>query len=284
MYGNPTSNSTARWQKPRPWQVIAVVVAIGGACAVVLGGHDRLWPADDRSCDKEGFLVPPYLQDPAADAMTILWFAPDASPGRVEVRPRSDASATPDATIDEPSRTAPWSPALDSRPQPTPALTSGAHREPEHCAEPPYRHRVRVTGLQPATVYEYRVSQGEARFRARFRTAPSADRPAPVRFIALADCETEPESTGKPARWGDPTGRFPNRRYPIDQTEGLRNNLAVIRDRRPDFVTISGDLVEAGGEQQDWDEFWSHFAALDGARSLAGAAPILAVPGGRRSN
>ena len=35
-----------------------------------------------------------------------------------------------------------------------------------------------------------------------------------------------------------------------------------LRKGRPDFVAIAGDLVESGGEQRDWDEFWSHNAKL----------------------
>jgi hypothetical protein len=42
--------------------------------------------------------------------------------------------------------------------------------------------------------------------------------------------------------------------------------------RRPDFIAIAGDLVETGGEQRDWDEFWRHNAGDFG--TLAGAIPI----------
>jgi hypothetical protein len=67
--------------------------------------------------------------------------------------------------------------------------------------------------------------------------------------------------------------------YLLDQTVGYANNLAVIASRNPDLVAIAGDLVESGGEQRDWDEFWRHAGDVDGGSSLAGRVPLLASPG-----
>jgi 3',5'-cyclic AMP phosphodiesterase CpdA len=95
----------------------------------------------------------------------------------------------------------------------------------------------------------------------------------------MADCETEPESTGKPAAWEDPTGRDPDRRYLLDQTQGLLGNLAIIRSQAFDFISISGDLVEDAGDQADWDEWWRWFATSDGDSTVAGRIPLLVAPG-----
>ncbi len=136
-----------------------------------------------------------------------------------------------------------------------------------------------MTGLKPGTTYAYRVRQGTAQHGDCFRTAP--DDGQPVRFIAIADSETEPESsTSPPVEWPPSTGG--NRpagiaRYVADQTTGFRENLKVILSRRPDFVTISGDLAETGGEQRDWDEFWRHVAGDYG--TLAGSVPIFPAIG-----
>lgn len=141
----------------------------------------------------------------------------------------------------------------------------------------PWMHEVRVRDLRSGASYRYRVQQGEEVFEASFATPPGGRKA--VRFIVYADSETEPESDGKPARW--PGGRDPagERVYLVDQTEGYAGNLAVIRSRGPAFVVIAGDLVQSGGEQRDWDEFWRHNAGRDGAESLAGNVPLVPALG-----
>ena len=47
----------------------------------------------------------------------------------------------------------------------------------------------------------------------------------------------------------------------------------------PDLVFIAGDLVETGGEQRDWDEFWRHNTDRGSELSLAGKIPIMAALG-----
>jgi hypothetical protein len=140
----------------------------------------------------------------------------------------------------------------------------------------PFRHRVKIDDLKPATRYEYTVAQGADSFSSSFMTAP--DRDVPVRFIVYADSETEPESTGKHTQWDDPKSDAP-RTYLIDQTDGYHNNLQVINDREPDLIIIAGDLVESGGEQRDWDEFWLHNTSPGHEHSIASRIPILAAMG-----
>jgi len=137
----------------------------------------------------------------------------------------------------------------------------------EECAEIacqlpdlPYQHELRITGLNPGTAYRYQVNQGADLAGGEFHTEP--DKNEALRFIVYADSETEPESTGKFARWPGIDDASKERRYPIDQTTGYAFNLEVIQSRSPAFVAIAGDLVQSGGEQRDWDEFWKHNAAL----------------------
>jgi len=130
--------------------------------------------------------------------------------------------------------------------------------------------------LQAGASYQYRVEQSGSLFQSHFRTAPP-DQQA-IRFIAYSDCETEPESTGARVSWDDPSSDN-KRSYLVDQTEGYAANLKVIRESNPDFVLIAGDLVETGGEQRDWDEFWKHNTCSDGEQSLASQIPIVAIPG-----
>ncbi|WP_428261722.1 metallophosphoesterase [Haliangium sp.] len=233
----------------------AAILAL--SCFTALGSGCERSPSDGDGLDD--FRLPPYLQHPTSDAMTVLWLSPDLTPGRLAFH-RVGA---------EDWRT------LVTDPTPTPVLADAAGRVPA-------RHRVRLTGLMPDTLYAYVVTQGRSRVRSQFRTAPapSARQPQrPIRIIAMGDCEAEPESTGKHAPWPDPSGRVPGRRYLLDQTEGLARNLAVVTERRPDLILIAGDLVESGGEPQDWDELWRHLGLGPGGSGLAARVPVLPAPG-----
>jgi len=144
--------------------------------------------------------------------------------------------------------------------------------------DPPYRHSIRLEGLVGNTGYWYRVTQGASVFESSFRTAPGI-RDA-IRFVVYGDSETEPNPVEPNAFWADPLDEGSGRRYLIDQGTGYANNLAIMRDRRPDFVAIAGDLVQAGGEQRDWDDFWQHNTRTsDADLSLPGSVPIVPVPG-----
>lgn len=213
------------------------------------------------------FRVYPYVQNPAPEAMTVRWFAHHGQTARLGYRQSDDAEMT-------------W---VDSVPQRASALAY-ARADRRSCrrgtgCSTPYMHSVRLSGLRPDTRYHYAVEQGQSQFTSEFRTAPTPSHSRPVRVILYADCETEPESTGAHVPWADPSGKALARKYPVDQTRGYANNLSVMRARQPDLIAIAGDLVESGGEQQDWDEFWRHNTHSDGRRSLASQVPIVAAPG-----
>jgi len=231
-----------------------------------------------------GFRVPPYLQHPSETAMTLLWFSEEEVPGRLTFSPSAGSSSLPNflrrlAALFQPTS----SPrTVVSAPRKAPALAYLAWEKEAFFANraapsPPYRHRVRLEGLDAATSYSYTVEQGGSRFSSRFTTAPAAEQP--IRLIFFADSETEPESTGSHVEWRDPSGRDLERTYLLDQTEGLAANLKVISQRQPDLMIISGDLVESGGEQRDWDQFWLHFNRPDSGIGLASHVPVIAAPG-----
>ena len=194
---------------------------------------------------QEGFRVFPYLQNPAPDAITILWFSEEDSSGWLSYQKQDSELKF----------------IINSDPSPAEALAYPLWEDTtffEGQAPPaPFRHRIRIENLEPASHYDYTVMQGPDSFRSSFRTAPGKN--TPLRFIAYSDSETEPESTGKYTSWDDPASDSV-RTYFIDQTAGYRNNLEVIKSRQPNLLFISGDLVESGGEQRDWDEFWRHNA------------------------
>lgn len=196
------------------------------------------------------FRVPPYPQQVGRHEFSLLWFTSQPDPYRVRLR--------------------------------GPGPAAPRRQEVHNMGSQGYCHLAHFAELQPDTRYliELRVD-GEC-FELEVRTAPDALRP--VRFCVYADCETEPESRGFFGHWPqghrpegpNPEGRHAaGRRYPLDQSQGYAANLQLMAQVRPDFVVIAGDLVECGGEQQDWDEFWHHNASRRGQL----AAPLITALG-----
>jgi hypothetical protein len=187
------------------------------------------------------YRVRPYLQDPRTESMRVLWISHSSTPGQVQCWDNQGHSSR-----------------YVSQPRAVPAL---AYNEFEarnffqgRPPSPGYQHEVLVQGLQPGRTYAYEVKQDGCAIQSQLTSTPSCT--DPVRFIAYADSETEPESTGAKVRWDGPRGE--RRQYLIDQTDGYAANLRAISARRPNFIAIAGDIVESGGEQRDWDEFWRH--------------------------
>ncbi len=214
------------------------------------------------------FRVRPYVQNPARDAITIRWLSDTGEPGMLTVETADGPRVLPSApTL---ARTLAYNPFQAEPGGPHPGL--------------PWLHSLRVTGLKPGTKYDYQVRQGTQQYAGSFRTAPGADQA--IRFIAYSDSETQPESTtSPPVDW--PVSPGSNRpegitRYVADQTTGYRENCKVIAAREPDFLVLPGDLVETGGEQRDWDEFWRHMAGDYGA--LAGSVPIFPAFGNHENH
>ena len=145
------------------------------------------------------FRVPPYLQNPRPEGMTVVWFSENEEPGRL--------SYVDPSGVEE---------AIDSVPILAETLTYLSQESGFFGGQPPpppYRHRVEITSLAPGTRYAYAVEQGASRFASSFATAPGPD--SRVRLIVFGDSETEPESTGARRRWADPTGD-PNRLYLLE--------------------------------------------------------------------
>jgi len=198
-----------------------------------------------------GFRVTPYLQNPAIDAITFIWFSNANRTGQLSLW-KAESPNKESATR------------LESNPVRAEALAyhpmENCHQEDCADASLPYLHQLRVTGLDSGAQYYYQVTQDGGRSEGWFSTLSNNHKP--VRFIVYADSETEPESTGKHAHWPGTTTVRKLRKYPVDQTTGYRQNLEIIRQRQPAFVAIAGDLVQSGGEQRDWDEFWVHNSEL----------------------
>lgn len=209
-------------------------------------------PADE-------FRVLPYLQNPAPDGITVRWLSHSGDAGTVTVH-----------TLEKTTR-------FQSLPVVAAALGYNPFKEESggpHLALP-WIHSVRIDNLRPSTKYQYSVTQGSETHTAFFQTSPGRDES--VRLIVYSDSETEPESsTTDPVAW--PMSKGSNRpesikNYLVNQTAGYQANCDLMQQRKPDLILLVGDLVEAGGEQRDWDEFWRHNAGE--YNNLASSIPIV---------
>lgn len=219
----------------------------------------------------DDFRVYPYLQNPSANSMTIRWFSDSATDGMLEVfsgAPAAGSDRTPIVSV-------------TTSPEAAEALKNNPFREEPGGPHPatPFRHTAVLSDLSPATMYHYKVTQGDETAMGTFRTA--GDRNTPIKVMVYSDSETEPESTTMPpVAW--PVAAGSNRpativNYLANQTDGYLQNCRIMQSRSPDLVLIAGDLVECGGEQRDWDEFWRHNAGNIG--QLASSVPILPAIG-----
>jgi hypothetical protein len=216
----------------RPLLGLLAVLALGAGC--------RSLPPPPSVPVAAAFRLTPYLQRPEPTAVTVVWFSHRDEAGELTVHDGAGRSRR-----------------FTSAPAAATAL-AWADGEPGPALDIPYRHVVHVDGLRPGSRYDYTVRQSGAAVSAQFRSAPDASQA--IRLVVFADCETEPESTGVHVEWPAPDGT--QRRYPLDQTEGFAANLRAVREAKPDLLLIAGDLVETGGEQRDWEEFWRHLAPL----------------------
>lgn len=231
------------------------------------------------------FRIKPYLQNPASDAMTIMWFSESATPGELTVDGVGTFISNPvQAELLDYSES-------EINYIHDPAKNQGLiHASTEAGKAPnlPYQHQIRVTQLKPNQQYTYRVNQAGDIFESTLKTAPTTGSTSSVKFVVMSDMETEPESTNKAVKWAasaikisgwkldtDPASQ--NRDYLVDQTTGYKQTLNYALKANPNFWLIAGDLVEKGGRQLDWDEFWRHSAGEWG--TLASQAPILPALG-----
>lgn len=231
------------------------------------------------------FRIKPYLQNPSSDAMTIMWFSTSNHPGELTVEGVGSFKSDPIQAID----LAYADSEIDYIHDKTKNLGK-IHSDLNEGQVPslPYMHSIRVTGLKSNQSYAYQVNQAGNLFESILKTAPVLGEQTPVKFVVMSDMETEPESTNKVVKWAESAIKIngwklatdpasANRDYLIDQTIGYKQTLNYAAKAKPDFWLIAGDLVEKGGRQLDWDEFWRHSAGDWG--TLASTAPILPALG-----
>lgn len=215
------------------------------------------------------FRVQPYLQNLTQAGVTVTWFTDRNIPG-VLVLSGGDLAAPQTFTT---------MPTLMPELAYSDLEMSERSGFPDMFANFNYKHSLRLSGLTAATTYTYAVTLEGVTLSAAFTTASVQTTGAPIRFIALSDSETDP--VGRTARqlWGNdpeapaaqapgstgrPTGlpRDAQGRefYLATEQAGYAANLAIIKERNPAFLVMPGDLVQGGGYQRAWDEFFFHNA------------------------
>lgn len=204
-----------------------------------------------------GFRVYPYLLCPTPDGITVTWFTENETGGQLAIYPTDRQDTLK----------------FNSEPMEIKALAYSELEESERKQFPDmfvnknFKHQVVVTGLQPNTSYKYKVFQNGESYAAGFKTAPLPDTRQPIRFIVYADSETDPQGRSLYRNWKtgpqakESTGRpEEQKKYLVTEQEGYSENIKIIKKRNPDFLLISGDIVQGGGYQRAWDEFFFHNA------------------------
>lgn len=224
------------------------------------------------------FRVNPYLQQPSSDGTYFTWFSSSNAAGAIEITgPGLSAPLSFTTTPDLRSETAYTATELAQN-------INGRGPGFYAIAGDNYKHTVDVRGLQAGQTYNYTVTQGTATFARTFRTAPTRETFTNVRFVALSDSETQPQ--GDTARQSWPVGALAAGSLPrptglssyvMTETDGYNANLRIIESRDPDFIAMPGDLVQGGGYQFGWDQFFRHNAGEFG--SPLSERPILPAYG-----
>jgi len=219
------------------------------------------WPEADPAL--AAFRILPYLQEPSSTGIRVNWFTTVNGPGVLHVTKSGDTPAAGQK--------------ISSTPEAMPEALYSDLEVSERADFPDmfdnvnFKHSILLEGLEPGMLYHYSVQQGSSTFASTFRTAPQADAVDQLRIIAFADSETDPEGRITFRNWepahqhAESTGRPDGvTKYLITETRGFIENLKVIESRKPDLVLLAGDIVQGGGYQRAWDEFFFHTAGKFG--------------------
>ncbi|AHJ27048.1 metallophosphoesterase [Nodularia spumigena CS-584] len=241
------------------------------------------------------FRVNPYLQNPSSEGIYLTWFTEQDVTGTVTVT--GPGLNTPLTLVSNPA----FQPLLVYTTAEKNQNISGLEPGSWLISDNNYKHALDIQGLLPGQTYNYTVSLGTNTFTSTFKTAPSNTDWSSVRFVAMSDSETQPQGRVTNREWQpgslDPnslerpalndsqwagtfgtsgSGASQTLRYALTETEGYRQNLAIVNSRNPDFLMMPGDLVQGGGYQPGWDEFFRHNAGeYDGGLSQYPILPAL---------
>ncbi|WP_297336075.1 T9SS type A sorting domain-containing protein [Algoriphagus sp.] len=222
------------------------------------------------------FRVKPYLQLYGQGNIQITWFSDQNLPSEILVK-NAEGSVVWESGV-----TGEFIPEIYYTAQEKAQMISDLPQGSWLFAEQTHRYRVALVDLPAGQSYSYEVTLGSEKFSASFKTKPDQDWES-LRFIAFSDSETEPRGRDRhrpwapgtpllrpfgltvPSLWKEKFGfttqsgiEIPH--YLLSETQGYAENLNIIKSRKPDFILMPGDLVQGGGYQPAWDEFFRHNA------------------------
>ncbi len=203
------------------------------------------------------FRVYPYLLAPSASSMRINWFTASEEAGKLSLWKTGSQDTLTYQSI----------PVLMPELSYSELELSEQKDFPDMFENRNVKHTILLEGLGANGQYRYVIDQGEERAEGTFHTAPSVGATSAIRFITFADSETDPAGREIHRKWAvgnqhpSSTGRPDSlAHYLLTETEGYTANLSEIKKIQPDMLLISGDLVQGGGYQRAWDEFFFHNA------------------------
>ncbi|MGY6557945.1 MAG: metallophosphoesterase [Nitritalea sp.] len=233
-----------------------------------------------RAQHTSAFRVLPYLNGTESGSFTLTWWSETAVSSTLRLEDASGKllleESIPGILVPELA----YTPAEKSQ-----QLPGGLRPEDWLLSDSNYRYRLELPALSPDETYTYQVSLGAASFSASFQSPPSKENWKKITFMALADAETEPLGRVLRREWevgavavgsqrpdlhnsewagtfgtAQLPGNIPTLRYPLTETVGYSENIRIMRSREPHFILMPGDLVQGGGYQPAWDEFFRHNA------------------------
>lgn len=241
---------------------------------------------------RAGFRIYPYLQMPSQNGVALVWFSELNTSGTVEINGKTYTS--------KPS----YQKLLEYTQKEIDQNITGLQKGSWLKSNSNYKHVVEIDSLSPNTSYTYRVTQDDIKYEEAFQTAPTKEQWDNIKIVAFADSETEPrgrverreweisfknpyvkgslERPGKDSLWDkkfgnkNRYGRF-NLRYPLTQDEALKQNVSHIIKSKPNLMLVAGDLVQGGGYQASWDEYFRYFAG--DVSKLGSKIPVLTALG-----
>lgn len=230
------------------------VLALATACAILPAAPALAHPGHSHDAPA----IPPWQDASPWPDRIIATMEADPTTS-FAVTWRTDASVP--ATIAQIVRAGPrgdFSTAASSRPADTEPLDlQTVRRAGEELAmpwnaglEPVHYHSVRFDGLEPDTLYAYRVRGGNERWSEWFhiRTAPRAGQP--FRFVYMGDAQN-----GILSHW----------------SRTVRASFQAAPDAR--FILHAGDLVNRGSRDIEWAEWFKAVGFIHGM------IPAIPVPG-----
>ncbi len=226
------------------------------------------------SFSQENFRIFPYLQVYETGKVQLTWFSDSPLASRIIIKNSSGIELVSKEVIGEEVPEIYYT--IQEKNQNITGLPQGSWIK----GDKSYRYRIQAD-LPAGISVEYTVTLGGNTFTSSFKTPASKSNWDKIRFIALADSETEPRGrvTNRawypgapfirpfaiPQLWKDKFGttveqgyELPN--YLLSEKVGYAENLKIINSRNPDFMIMPGDLVQGGAYQPGWDEFFRHNA------------------------